>query len=198
MSQSGHHSPLPPSCHGRRKVFSEQGHQKGWKGMERECSDAEESFPCAAAASAGTGAAEQERGCGRARRARSELPPMGKIPGGLQKTNRPLHQDSQFPVSLLSWRVIIPISLQSALTPPRSFRGRSRAAAGKSQNPALPSHIPACRGFASQQSWSRRVLAMHPKMRWRGGEAEPTPSHNIPKDLQKGISTRNLQTRRDI
>lgn len=78
------------------EALSERGHQKGWEGKEsRECSEARESFPCTAAASAGPGAAEQEqRECGRARRARSERRQgWNRSRGGLQNINRPLHED---------------------------------------------------------------------------------------------------------
>lgn len=54
----------PPLCHPtprQQKAFSKHDHQKGPKEMERERVGAGEPFPCTAAASAGTGAAEQER-----------------------------------------------------------------------------------------------------------------------------------------
>ena len=58
MPQGGHRSPLPPHAEAAEGL-SEHGHQKGPKEMERV--GAGEPFPCTAAASAGTGAAEQER-----------------------------------------------------------------------------------------------------------------------------------------
>lgn len=98
MSPSGATSPLCHPMPWQEKGFPSTAARrggKGWRGNERECGDAGESFPCTAAASAGPAAAEQEqRECGRARRARSERRQRwNRSRGGLQNTNRPLHKD---------------------------------------------------------------------------------------------------------
>lgn len=91
--QSGPQPPLPARAMAGER-FSEQGHGKGWKGMERERGDARESFPCTAAASAGSGGAEQEQRDGAEPGERDPgTARMEKIPGGLQHIHRPLHGD---------------------------------------------------------------------------------------------------------
>lgn len=81
MPQGGHRSPLPPHTEAAEGL-SEHGRQKGLKEMERECVGAGEPFPCTAAASAGTGATEQERREGAVARPEPEGPSANTIRAG--------------------------------------------------------------------------------------------------------------------
>lgn len=180
-------APLPSATpsQGRRRVFRARPPE----GMGRDgkgASGAREWFPCTAAASAGPGAAEQQREWGRAWRESSELQGWNRSRGG-SRTEPGLSRRVYKSIDPLSaGRGFFPsLSRVHSLTAPSSH-GHSRAAAPKSSPPIPHPGIPGL----CQQSWSPWVLPIHPKTKSRGGRTDP-----IPQPPAASVAKRNFHTK---